>query len=435
MALDRGCNYLTIIEQPPWKKPLRRGIYMTINGEERTPFAVCVRPSDAATGSCSLFSALPAELQLRVLGFCCPSTLFQLMKVSSGLRKEASKLFWAHQGAYFVVEAYWLLEDGGHAGYTNDDLDFLASVENLQVDDGLAMDLWICPMNVDRTVQDRQDRIADFWNALKKRCPRAKRVIINRTWGPGLGREETHSAPQAVQLLVRSSPPGITTSAFVVEKADLPSPGNQRTMYQLCPDGAWEKTNSGQDWKTVFMPAKPFTGPVGRFYELRHIDTRLWLEQCGMWPSVIEALDRHHFDGGRNIPFFCPGPRCSKSRYFQKAGEWIIQATEAHSGEWQYSDWEESNRNRFIILPKAIRQDFERRSLILEGKREEIRQRLEELREGWDRSSRQERRKIRRTWQEQLQNDPLWETGAETWQSNRLWQDFLQEINQGFIEE
>lgn len=82
-----------------------------------------------------------------------------------------------------------------------------------------------------------------------------------------------------------------------------------------------------------------------------------------------------------------------------------------------------------------MREDFERRSLILEGKREEIRRRLREMREGWDRSSREERRKIRRTWQEQLQNDPLWETGAETWQSNRLWQDFLQEINEGFIEE
>ena len=139
MLPEFTCNFLTTLAHPPWTAALRRNVYMTLEGEERIPFSLYVQPDSAAAGSsCQAtsfvcFNALPDELKLRILSFCSASTLFQLMRVSSGLRTEASKLFWAHPNAYFLVEAQWLL-DGGYPGYTHSDLAFLANVQNVQVD-------------------------------------------------------------------------------------------------------------------------------------------------------------------------------------------------------------------------------------------------------------------------------------------------------------
>jgi hypothetical protein len=342
---------------------------MTLSGEERTPFALYVQPSatGSSTGSScqnslfSLFNALPAELQLRVLTFCSASTLFQLMRVSSSLRIEASKLFWGHPNpnAYFVIQAEWLL-DGGYAGYTYNDLAFLSKVQNIQVDYGTRVPYRICPSR-DDIEEVRQDRIRDFWKTFQKRFPSAKRVIINQDW-MSLAREKTHSVSKGLRHLVRSSPSRIATCAFVVENANANALADiiasnprsekwQRAVYQPCPDGSWEKIKLGQDWKTVLVPAKQFSGILGRFHELRHRESLLWLEEDGLWPILVEALDRYHFDEGRNRPFLCPSAGCGRDRYFQKAGEWTIHAAEFHNQEWMGDDWAN-------ILPETMQCEF-----------------------------------------------------------------------------
>ncbi|KAH9870065.1 hypothetical protein J1614_006987 [Plenodomus biglobosus] len=237
------------------------------------------------------------------------------MRMSSRIRAETSKLFWAYLGAYFVVEAAWLLS-GGYPSYTNSNLAFLASVQNVLVNYCEGTDDIICPLR-NETVESRQDRIAYFWKIFTQRCPRAKRVVINQCWMSAPWRKETQRVPRVLQLLVQSSQ--ITASAFIVEEVDVPAGPNtaatsakqwQRALYQRRADSSWERVKLGQDWKTVLVPAKRFTGLVERFEEVLLRGSLLMLEKDGLWPGLVEALDRYHFDGGRNRPFPCPSARC-----------------------------------------------------------------------------------------------------------------------------
>lgn len=183
---ELACNFLASLAHPPWANPLQRKLYLSYEGEERVPFALYVQPHATTSGSqCQdspslAWSTLPTKLQLHVLTFCSIPTLFQLMHVSSILRKEAGKLFWGHPGAYFVIDALWLFE-GGHAGYTMDDLGCLAKVQNVLVDCRPALDDRMYPKKSDGTFEVRRDRIASFWSVLQKTCPRVKRVVINRS--------------------------------------------------------------------------------------------------------------------------------------------------------------------------------------------------------------------------------------------------------------
>lgn len=108
------CNLYTTVSYPPWPESSHRECYVTEGGEKRIPFHAYIQSSDGCASSSSsgstLFNRLPQELQLHILSMCSASSLFQLMRVSSRLRVEASKLFWAKEDAYFLVQTSWLLE-------------------------------------------------------------------------------------------------------------------------------------------------------------------------------------------------------------------------------------------------------------------------------------------------------------------------------------
>jgi hypothetical protein len=432
MLPEFTCNFLATPAHPPWTTAPRRNLYMNLDGEEQTPFSLYVQPSSSVVESlCEAtlflhFNALPEELQLRVLTFCSASTLFQLMRVSSGLRLEASKLFWAYPDAYFLIEARWLL-DGGYPGYTHSDLAFLANVENVQIDYGMGAQKRICPLR-DEIVEVQQDRITDFWKIFTTRCPKAKRVIVNQSWTSLPTRKETQSVPMSLQLLVQSSPSGITASAFVVEEENAPAGSCaaasgaqkwQRVVHRLCADSSWEKIKLGQDWKAILVPAKRFTDPVGRFQELQYRSSLLMLEEDGLWPISVETLDRYHFEGNENGSFLCPLVGCDA--YFQKAGEWTMHAAELH------------NQNRIEdecvkLLPRG---EFEERREMVAEKRERIWQDARKIREEWERGGIEEQRQIQRMWKEQLENDPAWETGEEVGEKSRVWQEFWEAMDPG----
>ncbi|XP_014562180.1 hypothetical protein COCVIDRAFT_84881 [Bipolaris victoriae FI3] len=397
------CNFLATLAHPPWTNAIRHNNNQLLR-----------------------FNTLPAELQLRVLTLCSASTLFQLMRVSSGLRKEASKLFWAHPDAYFVIEAHWLL-NGGYAGYNHKDLAFLAKAENIQVDYDFGVDDIICPSG-DETVEVQQDQIARFWEIFEKRCPRARNVIINRTWTPLSNRKETHCIPKGAQLLVESSPPRVSASAFVAERANVAASIDasglstqkwQRAVYHLCPDGLWKKSKVRQDWKAVLIPPKKFLGPVGRFFEFQYRGSLLFLEQLGLWPIAVEALDRWHFEGSKDSPFACPVAGCDG--YFQKAGEWTRHAAEFH------------NQDRIVdecmnLLPPGVQVELEDRRAKLAEKEAKIHQDANKIYEEWDIAGEKGQNKMKRMWQGQLSDDPAWETGAESWGSNQIWQELYREF-------
>ena len=436
MLPEFTCNFLATLAHPPWTEALKRNLYITQEGEERMPFSLYVQSKPVLEGpfcqptSFSHYNLLPVELQLRILTFCSASTLFQLMRVSSRIRAEASKLFWAYPGAYFVVEAAWLL-GGGYPSYTNSDTAFLASVQNVQVNYWEGTDNIICPLR-NETVEIRQDRIADFWKVFTQGCPRAKRVVVNQCWMSAPWRQETQRVPRALQLLVQSSPPGITASAFIVEEVHVLAGLNktatsaeqwQRAVYQQRADSSWERVGLGQDWMAVLVPAKRFAGLVERFQEVLLRGSLLTLEEDGLWPGLVEALDRYHFDGGRNRPFSCPSAGCDQ--YFQEAGEWTKHAAELHNQEWM-------GGGRFELLPQAIRGEFEQRGAVLARKRKKIWQDARAIRREWKRGGKEQQRLIQRMWINQVKNENPWETEEEICKSGGIWQEFWQEMEAGY---
>lgn len=80
------------------------------------------------------------------------------MHVSSTLRDEASKLFWAHPDAFFLVESHWLLQ-GGYPGPTHWDTAFMAYVQNIEIAYEAGMDEEICPLT-DEGLEVRHDQLS-----------------------------------------------------------------------------------------------------------------------------------------------------------------------------------------------------------------------------------------------------------------------------------
>jgi hypothetical protein len=83
--------------------------------------------------------------------------------------------------------------------------------------------------------------------------------------------------------------------------------------------------------ETILSPPKRFDGPVGQFANFQHEFSLVQLQEDGLWPLMVEALDRHHFYSGNHEPFTCPPSTCTVS--FLKAGEWTVHAAESHYQE------------------------------------------------------------------------------------------------------
>ncbi|KAF2111565.1 hypothetical protein BDV96DRAFT_582396 [Lophiotrema nucula] len=423
------CNLRATLRYPPWTKELNWGLHMTMEGEERIPFHSYVQPGTTPTcfpgqiSSMPQFSTLPDELQLRILSFCSPRTLFQIMRVSSALRIEASKLFWANPDAYFLVNAYWLLK-GGHPGYMGSDLPFLSHVQNVEIEYQRGRDDEICP-RYDGVMDIRQKLITNLWKSLKKRFPIAKRVVINQNWPSPPWRNETEPVPQALRILIQCCPPEIEAFAFIVEEEN-PTIGTstsapsmkkwQRSLYRRLAGGTWTRVATVRRHKTILMPMRHFHGPVGGFERLKHDGEVVRLQQYGLWPLSLEALDRHYFDDEKHKPFSCLYSDCDA--YFEKAGQWTVHATESHVKDWRMGG------KRFCILPDELRVVFEERERALESNGEEINAHLWKTINEWNEEGGKKRRQIEREWMEQLENYEEWNTG-KTARESGLWREFF----------
>ncbi|PVH92908.1 hypothetical protein DM02DRAFT_259704 [Periconia macrospinosa] len=334
------CNLLTTLSYPPWTKGLDRVVYMTQHGEERFPFYAYVQPNDVCTvnshhnASFWSFSRLPAEIQVHVLAMCPASTLFRLMHTSLKLRTEALKLFWAKADTYFLVDAHWLINKA-YPGDSMWDMAFLVQVQNVEIDYSSVLNNRICMRQEDERVEIQSNLVDIFWASLRDRVLNVKRVILNYNEG-STGREYgLDRIPLALRLLVEASPHGIETCVLFLERKQTSRPTTWRTatwrrcLLRRTEQGVWEEGNLEKFRKTILMPPKIFRGPVGSFGELLYqCYTKIPLQRYGLWPLMVEALDRHHFDVGRNEPFPCPVASCTA--YFSKGGEWTIYAAEEH---------------------------------------------------------------------------------------------------------
>jgi hypothetical protein len=144
------CNLLATLPTPPWTKPLNWNLHLAKDDKEHIPFASYVRPDSVSPlhiSSFPQFGKLPTELKVHILTFCSAPSLLQVMRVSSTLRIEAAKLFWADPNSYYLIEFSWLL-DGGYPGNTCHDLSFLSHVQNVEVHCGCDMTSKLDPIRV-----------------------------------------------------------------------------------------------------------------------------------------------------------------------------------------------------------------------------------------------------------------------------------------------
>jgi hypothetical protein len=396
-----ACNLITTVSLPPWKEGLDWGLQTTDEWEKHVPFHAYVRSRPGANRVqhrhvylFPLFSTLPAELQFHILAFCPAHTLFRMMHVSSALRAEASKLFWATSGASFLVGADWLL-GGGYQGDTYRDLPFMHHVQRVEIEYHRGFDAEICFKGNDERLSARQDQITRFWESLVLRLPNVNRVLFNQGYETPLWWEDGKQMTQPLQILLQARPIGLEVAVLVLEEtvvidASIPVPPTrrwQRSLYQPSVDGGWVKAHNYRREATILMPTKQFQGPVGEFHRLLHEAEGIYDQREGLWPLMIEALDRYYFDDGREVPFDCPLASCGTQ--FTRAGEWSIHAVDVHCEAWAAGD-------SMAFLPKALGEVFEKKVIALQETLEHKRKQLKVLREDWDRAGKHKRKEMER---------------------------------------
>lgn len=162
------------------------------------------------------------------------------------------------------------------------------------------------------------------------------------------------------------------------------------------------------------MPAKRFTGLVGELQQHNYNTYVVRLQEFGLWPIMVEALDRHYFGHGENDSFPCPAPGCEAG--FGKAGEWTEHGAELHHREWLTGD-------RFSILPHQLKFQSKERETILERRNTQIYQQARALLDKWRLATEDEQRELNHIWLEQLAHDEAWDVGT-TPEKSKLWRDF-----------
>ena len=392
------CNSTTTSTHPSCRDELDWSNLTDKNWNKRTTFQSYVKLTASVPcvpGQASLFpdfNRLPAELQVHVLSFCSPSTLFQAMHASSVLRVEASKLFWAKSDAYYVVEAPWLYRSGGDPGRTLWDVTFMSKVQQVELEYNFEIYHYEHSRNSGNPA--RQQSMAEgFWASFKERFPDANKVVINCGWKTVI---ETHPEPILPPLdgIVGHCPAEIEVRAFVTEKRKrnrggwlhAPLLDVQRTSRQLTADGGWVETQIEDGYTAVMMPAKRFNGPVGEFNEIQYDRHMLRLQEYSLPLLAVEAIQHHHFGEGRDDPFHCRGTGCICNKFFSKAEEWMLHAVEhyhdaanSHILGW----WFEKPRTDCLKnnLSDGLRTAFERRIEELRSRNKELNQRCAKLRQ------------------------------------------------------
>lgn len=244
MRPEFTCSLLETLPLHPWKEELVWNLHATNNWEKRIPFSYYVQPTTSTITNVSgrqatsfhQFSLLAAELQLRILNSCPTATLFQLMRVSSILRAEASKLFWLNPDAHFLGEAYWLL-NGGYPGYHCYGPAFLENLQNVEIEYEPSTNKDIWPRFTGNN-KIQLDLITTFWESVKWRFPQVKKIVINQNGGPGIWKS-ADIVPPPLQALVETCSPTIEIRDLVPERKPLP---NAETNTEIQPVTTWQRS-------------------------------------------------------------------------------------------------------------------------------------------------------------------------------------------------
>ncbi|KAJ4287639.1 hypothetical protein N0V90_012342 [Kalmusia sp. IMI 367209] len=337
------------------------------------------------------------------------------------LRAEASKAFWADPHTYYHVDAAWLV-DGGWPGRTCHDMSFLDHVQNIEIEYGIDADRML---NLRGSLLDvNYSLVHGFWTALKKRFPRVKRIVINQNWGN-----------KCLASLAKACPPSIDVSVlvngpYIGAEPVGHSTRNKRSLHRFVGVNGWEELASGPRHKTVLIPMRKFTGPVGEYEKAKYVALRLDLQRHGLGAMMMAALDQHHFEPEdfhkvQFTPRSCPMTDCDQD--FWRPGSWTIHGISQHSDDLipgqEFLGWPEELRCLFIQRNLEFDSVYEKLSLDMNRIHCEWNEP-----EGGERSQRAKRREIRQGWMEQLDKDENWKTGEPAGRS-ALWKAFEARAN------
>jgi hypothetical protein len=402
--MSRMLGISDAIQKSPWTRPLNWKLHTTIHGEPQIPFShyIQLEPTQSSCPALPRFRTLPAELQLHILSFCDSPTLFQLMQVSSVIRVEAKKLFWSYPDAWYWVEGNWLLA-GGFSGCAHHAIDFLAHVEQVEVDfrdmDDLRRD-WDAenrrgyPGAPIPPSQGVEDQIRDFWQALQHRFPRVTNVVVSES----RIRSINEALLKDLKMMVEMCPAGINASASFLRKVQRLHKRLERSLWRQAGKDAsiahgWEKISPNWTRKSILLPPKEFRGPVGAYESIQYNDQRYDHQRTANRLLLIEAVERSHFHE-RHEPFNCYFPDCEAR--FVLPGEWTLHAID--SGH-TYCDTPDEFKALFDQHKKMLKQMSEQY-----GPRNRIQ-------ENWGEEGSEKRRNAEQAFLYQLDHDPLYAQG------------------------
>jgi hypothetical protein len=440
MYPPHACNLASMLSYPG---DLDWSLCMTRQWEKRTPFYSYVRPDPAilsVPGQAPLFPGfrkLPAELQLRVLSHCSARTLFQIMRVSSMLRIEAAKLFWANPDAWFDADVQWLYQYGGYPGHTFWDVTFMNHVQQVELQYGIDMDR---PLRLlkGKAMARQQDPTTEFWQNFRRRFPNAKKVTINQSFEKVPTPDSPGPVAWLLGELVDSCPAAINISVLVLERNrlhiddDVVSPTKrwQRTLYRRTSEGGWSESQPDNNRTTLLMPAKQFNGPIGEFKKIEYKNYMIDLRDDALAPLLIEALARLYFAGGNGDPVPCPFPDCGM--YLAKAEEWIFHAVDRHTFDWGLEGvtWYYMDINMYHDKTDPsyeLKDSFMHRERNLTWSRGVVNCLYHDLENDWRDAGDEGQKDIERQWMEQLKMDSSWKTEKKG-RTSKLWTDYKETV-------
>lgn len=369
---------------------------------------------------------LPNELQLRVLDFCSDRmTLFQLMRVSSLFRTEASKRFWADPHTYYSVDVAWILA-GGYPGHTSHSMSSLSLVQNIELDFGVDAEGLIAPRGLAGIAEMQHELLEGFWNTFQERFPSIQRVVVNQS-----STREATGISEYINRFVKACPSHIDITLYICQSYGHPRFRRGRlygrrewrfakSLCRLFDDGRLEEVATRLHYQTVLIPMRKFKGPVGEYEKAQYVDQRIELQRRGLGATMVEALSRHHFDEGGPGPFDCPMRYCHE--HFTKSGQWLVHAALEHVNDLvpgrQFEGW-----------PEHLRSIFRRRQIELFRLKEKNALAMKRIHQEWDDATDDKRHEIKEAWMEQLKHDPDWDTGVPA-EESPLWKRFKSRMQQ-----
>jgi hypothetical protein len=411
-----------IVPQGPWTRKLDWDLHATHNGEIRVPFRLYVQPRDMHQLARNFlhFLRLPAELQIAVFCHCDSAELFQLMRVSSGARREAEKLFWSCSDAWYHIDGSWLLA-GGFSGHTYDALDFLARAKKIEVEFGglgpLTHNAWedgIQQYAKRPPAHIRDQQIYNFWQTLQRRFPCATEVILS-----GLDGEDAGVAPPIDFMTVAEKCPArICASVSCLQWVPEYPARATRTLWrptypEHSPLAAWNAVTLHWIRQSVLPPPKKFNGPVGVFCRIRYHSNQTLYRLFASRLLRIQATEAYYLQDGPK-PCICPRSGCGLQ--FELPGQWAAHAIDA-------------GHDTDITLPsRQLQTLFEDHSARIESIKQECADAMAELRIAWGKEGSKQRADAEQAFLSQLQHDPLY-THEKPPEESSTWLDYKEEMD------